>query len=154
MKEIPLTKGHVALVDDEDYEYLSQYNWHAIDSAISYAVYAARWIRVDGKRISWKMHHAVLGIKPPVGPFILIDHEDRNGCNNQKHNLRHSNKSQNAINSERVEKANRVYYDQTRRRYKAFLPNKRILGKAAYVGTFRTRTEAEEALAKAREEVL
>ena len=28
MKEIPLTKGMVALVDDEDYEKVSQYKWH------------------------------------------------------------------------------------------------------------------------------
>ena len=31
MKEIKLTKGHVVKVDDEDYEWLNQYSWHALD---------------------------------------------------------------------------------------------------------------------------
>jgi hypothetical protein len=29
MKEIPLTQGKAAIVDDEDYGWLSQYKWHA-----------------------------------------------------------------------------------------------------------------------------
>ena len=40
MKEIPLTQGYVALVDDEDYERVAQFTWHAgIDCR---AVYAQR----------------------------------------------------------------------------------------------------------------
>jgi len=29
MREIPLTQGQVAIVDDEDYEWLSQFKWYA-----------------------------------------------------------------------------------------------------------------------------
>lgn len=29
MKEIPLTQGKVALIDDEDYSLVSGYRWHA-----------------------------------------------------------------------------------------------------------------------------
>ena len=30
MKEIPLSQGKIALVDDEDYADLSQFKWHAL----------------------------------------------------------------------------------------------------------------------------
>lgn len=30
MKEIPLNKGKVALVDDEDYDTLTQYTWYVV----------------------------------------------------------------------------------------------------------------------------
>ena len=29
-KEIPLTQGYVALVDDEDYERVNKFKWHAL----------------------------------------------------------------------------------------------------------------------------
>lgn len=30
MAEIPLTQGQVAIVSDEDYEFLSQWNWYVV----------------------------------------------------------------------------------------------------------------------------
>jgi hypothetical protein len=40
MKEIPLTRGHVALVDDEDYGRASVFRWYALTN--SGVVYATR----------------------------------------------------------------------------------------------------------------
>lgn len=33
MKEIPLTQGYVALVDDEDYDRVSAFKWYAAKSS-------------------------------------------------------------------------------------------------------------------------
>lgn len=45
MKHIPLTKGFIAIVDDEDFESLSKFKWrvqHEIDAARAYDVAAAQ----------------------------------------------------------------------------------------------------------------
>jgi hypothetical protein len=81
MKTITLTKGKepniiiqgFALIDDEDFELVSQRKWY---SAKGYAV------SNDSERV--KMHRIVMN--PPADKFV--DHIDRNPLNNQKNNLR------------------------------------------------------------------
>jgi hypothetical protein len=60
---ISLTKGYVAIVDDEDYEKLSRYKWFATTHRSSRTVYAMRHDRdMDGRRILIHMHKAALGV--------------------------------------------------------------------------------------------
>jgi len=40
MKRIKLTQGHEALVDDEDYEWLNQYKWYALEDNHTIYVHA------------------------------------------------------------------------------------------------------------------
>lgn len=94
MKQIPLTQGKFALVDDEDYEYLNQFKWYALRHGNTY--YAIRNLQsVNGKRTSLKMHRVILGI---TDPKILIDHKNKNGCDNTRNNLREASHSQNMAN--------------------------------------------------------
>lgn len=58
MKEIPLTKGKVALVDDEDFERLNQYKWHA--SWDGWRWYARRGFFVNCKIRKISMHREIL----------------------------------------------------------------------------------------------
>jgi len=84
MKAIKLTHGQVALVDDEDYADLNQFNWHAHAAPNTY--YGRRILpQEEGKRIMLYMHHQIMG-KPSTG--LEIDHIDQNGLNNQRNNLR------------------------------------------------------------------
>lgn len=94
MKKIPLTKGQVALVDDEDYEMVSRYKWYTQD--INKTLYAQRMIvtKGTGKRVTMFMHRLIMNT--PQG--MDTDHIDRNGLNNQKSNLRICTRTQNLLN--------------------------------------------------------
>lgn len=95
VREIKLTKGKVALVDEEDFDILSQFNW--IYNPKGYA-YASIGYRVNGERRKrYKkiyMHRMILN--PP--PNMKVDHIDGNGLNNTRANLRIVTQGQNVIN--------------------------------------------------------
>jgi len=99
MKEIKLSKGYFALVDDDDYDRLIKFSWHIRASKISNKnnIYAVTDLnRLDkSKRRMIFMHRVIMNIDDPN---IIIDHKDMNGLNNQKLNLRTANKSQNGAN--------------------------------------------------------
>jgi len=46
MKKILLTQGQYALVDDADYEELSNFNWYAKWDAHTKSFYAGRYIKI------------------------------------------------------------------------------------------------------------
>lgn len=94
MKEIKLSGGGLALVDDEDYERVNQFKWHTAKR--KHTTYAIRGFRVNGKKSSTSMHRDV--VKAKKGE--VVDHKDHNGLNNQKENLRPGNQSQNLMNTE------------------------------------------------------
>lgn len=95
MKYIPLTQGKVAIVDDEDYEELSKYRWHAQKHRWTY--YAQRALRVDGRHTIVIMHRQIMDASRGQG----VDHENGDGLDNQKSNLRFATHSQNQGNRKR-----------------------------------------------------
>lgn len=92
MKYIPLTQGRTAIVDDADYEWLSQWKWCVSKWGNRY--YAVRGIERNGDSHTVLMHREIL--KPPSG--FKTDHKDGNGLNNCRSNLRVATDSQNAAN--------------------------------------------------------
>lgn len=103
MKTIPLTRGCVAIVDDEDYEFLAQWKWYALKQPNTY--YAARDIRVNGKKKTVWMHRLINNT--PDG--FLTDHKNGDGLDNQKTNLRTATHQQNMFNSARHKKWSSKY---------------------------------------------
>ena len=88
MKIIPLTDGKASIVDDEDYEFLTQWKWHHNQNR------AVRRLAAKFGRKVVLMHRIILNAPDD----LLVDHIDGNGLNNQKINLRICNKAQNAQN--------------------------------------------------------
>ena len=99
MKLIKLTRGLFAQVDDEDYEYLNQFNWYAAKGHNT--PYAMRTTFVNGKRTQLGMHRQIMEM---AGKGMVVDHKDLDGLNNQKYNLRICTQSQNTINSKKNNK--------------------------------------------------
>lgn len=91
MKQIALTKGQVAIVDDDDYEYLIQWSWYFNQG---YAVRNSS--TVNGKRHTVCMHREILRNKTILN--MEIDHIDGNGINNQKSKLRICEHKENSRN--------------------------------------------------------
>jgi hypothetical protein len=92
-KEIPLTKGYVTIVDEADYDWLNQWNWHVTTNR--HHAYAARWITpITNPKIGQRMHRIITGV--PVG--LEVDHIDGDGLNNRRDNLRICTKNENQWN--------------------------------------------------------
>ncbi len=102
MREIQLTRGKVAIVDDEDYETLNAHRWCAYRSY--YTFYATRRVRrPDGARAQEDMHRVILSRK--LGRQLVqgeqSEHKNGNGLDNQRDNLRPATQSQNNRNCRR-----------------------------------------------------
>ena len=95
MKEIPLTQGYVALVDDEDYERVSALTWHA-NKQQDGTVYATHSFSMSDRPPSKiQMHRLILGV---TDPKVKVDHRNHNGVDNQRHNIRACTHQQNLAN--------------------------------------------------------
>ena len=141
MKEIPLTRGKVALIDDRDFEEVSKHCWRAVrPHKIWYACG-----RVNGEDVY--LHRLLLG--PPEGKEV--DHINGDGLDNRRANLRVCTHQQNLANA-------RKWRTRTSSRYKGVTRNKQtqkwiaqieVGGENRYLGTFEDETRAAAAYNKA-----
>lgn len=145
MKQIPLSQGKIALVDDEDFERLSQFKWFAHQSRNTF--YAERQIRICvGKQKAIKMHHAILGCDSSQ----KVDHRDGNGLNNTRENLRLATHLENVRNQKLCRDSTTgfkgVTFNKTRKKFQARIG---IEGFKQSLGYYATAEEAHAAYCKA-----
>ncbi len=147
MKTIELSRGFVALVDDEDYKRISRFRWSLEEVELKSGIqrYARRSKRSKGRFKSVRMARFIMRARKKQ----LVDHRDGNGLNNQKRNLRFATKSQNNFNARAFKPWRRarfkgVQIDRRRSplKYKALIQKS---GARIYIGTFPTEESAARA---------
>lgn len=139
---IPLTRGRYAIVDLEDVEWLSQWDWHLHSDG-----YATRMdVSASGKRVQIRMHRALAEHWGWRIAKFDIDHTNNNGLDNRRGNLRVATRSQNGRNRgaqrNNTSGAKGVTWSKSAGKWEAkiWLNKKRH-----WLGLFETKEEAAEA---------
>lgn len=91
--EIELGNGLVAIIDAEDFDWVSRYSWHFKPHG-GCVGYVRSTARVGSRTI----HHVLHRLVSRARPHETVDHINRNGLDNRKANLRFCNLSQNMVN--------------------------------------------------------
>lgn len=147
MREIPLTQGQVALVDDEDYAYLSQFKWYARWNARAY--YASRQVPAQGSsrqrtlnlhNVVWERHFGEI----PHG--MTVDHHNVDSLDNRISNLRLATRSQQNRNQKVRKDSSTGFRGVTwYERYGQYAARIRVHGKLTFLGYFDDPVDAARA---------
>lgn len=135
-RTIPLTHGYVAIVDDEDYEWLSWYKWRVtFGPNVAYAIRnLLAHEREPGTKGVSRMHRMVLGVDGTSVP--PIDHINHDGLDNRRANLRLCTSGQNKANGRSFVGASSfkgVDWHKENRKWRAQI---NVNGKKRLLGTF------------------
>lgn len=148
-KEITLTQGRVAIVDDSDYEYLSKYKWYTKNNNGFF--YAVRTDRSVKPRRTIFMHRLVMN---EWNSKVFIDHKDHNTLNNCKYNLRPCTHAENMRNGTKTSKPKTSMFKGVSLRIQrkkgkvvstSWLAQVGFEGKRIQVGLFQDEVEAAKA---------
>jgi hypothetical protein len=149
MKKLKLTQGKYALVDNENYEFLSQWKWAYHKSKADKTGYAIRsgYDPKTGKRSRIAMHRVLLKAKKGQ----ICDHINGNGVDNRISNLRICNKFESSWNkktfsTKRLNAIKGVTIVKNHRGIPAYwIARITYKKKRIYLGTFETKELAEKA---------
>lgn len=137
---ISLDKGQVAIIDAVDWPLVRNFHWYALVTKKSRTYYAA-----SGHGV--RMHRLLLSATTGQE----VDHEDRNGLNNRRNNIRVLSHGFN-VHNQGPRADNRLGLKGVYAEYGKFRAQIRFNGKIFSIGTFTTPQEAARAYdAKAKD---
>ncbi len=139
MKRIPLLHNRFALIDNFDFEWLSQWNWffHKAGSK----AYVARTIKCKGVRKKIYMHRLLLNAPGD----LQVDHINGNGLDNRRFNLRLCTNAQNQHNCKAKGGSSRYKGVCFIRTSDKWLASIRFNYKSRHIGYFVSEIEAAKA---------
>lgn len=140
-KEIMLTRGAVAIVDDADYDKLTQYSW-----CVNAQGYAVRGYRQNGVIHQERMHRAVVG-DACVG--FEVDHINGNRLDNRRSNLRIATRAQNAANISTVPHSSKYRGVRKAKGRKVWTARICVNRKEVHLGQYKKEIDAAKAYNKA-----
>lgn len=143
MKTIKLGTKNSTLVDDGDYEYLSQFNWWL--DMCGYAMREQHLGREDGKRKRKKiLMHRIIA-QTPEG--MDTDHINGDRTDNRRSNLRVCTRRENTRNARKTTRQTSSKYKGVcwHKRNKIWGAQIRVNGKQKYLGDFKTEEQAAHA---------
>lgn len=134
---IQLSRGYETIVNDDMFEELNSYKWHAVVTVNH--TYARRCTDY----IYTYMHHQIMRIHPRElkAGDLLIDHKDRDSLNNTRDNLRIITREGNVRNSVAFKNRGWIYPHKQSGKFC-------IIYKGLHLGQYRTHEEAEIAVRK------
>jgi hypothetical protein len=136
-REVPLTRGLVTLVDDEDYErVIALGKWKAHKP--KHVWYAEICIGGRKNKRTIQMHRFIIDAPPGVD----VDHRDVDGLNNRKYNLRTATRSQNLANRIRCVSQTGYRGVQPENKSTRFIAQITVNGRRIWLGNFSTAIEA------------
>ena len=134
-REVPLSSGAIALVDDADYDTVIAYAWHARPHGRT--TYAQANIHRDGRHTTIQMHRLIMA------PGDLgVDHINGDGLDNRRDNLRRATQAQNSQNQRCSNPSGYKGIARSGARWAARIWHK---GKLEYLGLHDTPQEAARA---------
>ena len=83
MKTIPLTNGGVVKVDDDDFDYLSEFKWRGKKSDGGKQTHAVRDVTLGNKKVTIRMHRLIT----EATTDDIVHHVNDDGLDNRKRNL-------------------------------------------------------------------